>query len=240
MHIPVMLQETVDCLAVRPGGVYLDATLGEAGHAVEILRRAAPGGRLLGIDRDPVAIARASARLQEAAPGAAVCVQGNHADLGVLADEHGFPALDGVVIDTGVSSGQLDEAERGFSFTHDGPLDMRMDPDAALTAAQIVNNWPAEEIRRILWDFGEERYAGAISRAIVARRGAGTFQTTADLAATIAAAMPAAAQTTAQATAQVTILEPLSLVNTADMNFGRISNVSAGGTVGRPCRSARR
>ena len=163
MHIPVMLQETVDCLAVRPGGVYLDATLGEAGHAVEILRRAAPGGRLLGIDRDPAAIARASARLQEAAPGAAVCVQGNHADLGQLADAHGFHALDGVVIDTGVSSFQLDSAERGFSFMQDGPLDMRMDQRQELTAATIINRYSVDELIELFRRLGEEPQARRIA-----------------------------------------------------------------------------
>lgn len=189
MHIPVMLQETVDCLAVRPGGVYLDATLGEAGHAVEILRRAAPGGRLLGIDRDPVAIARASARLQEAAPGAAVCVQGNHADLGVLADEHGFPALDGVVIDTGVSSGQLDEAERGFSFMRDGPLDMRMDPTRGETAAEVLARLDAEGLAECFRTLGEEPGAMRIARAIVRERERRPITTTLHLAEVVTRAL---------------------------------------------------
>jgi 16S rRNA (cytosine1402-N4)-methyltransferase len=182
MHVPVMLQETVDCLAVRPGGVYLDATLGEAGHAVEILRRAAPGGRLLGIDRDPAAIDRASARLREAAPGCAVCVQGNHADLGTLADAHGFSGLDGVVIDTGVSSWQLDEAARGFSFQQDGALDMRMDPTRGETAAELLARLDAVGLATCFRTLGEEPQAMRVARAIIRERERAPIMTTLHLA----------------------------------------------------------
>jgi 16S rRNA (cytosine1402-N4)-methyltransferase len=184
-----MLQETVDCLAVRPGGVYLDATLGEAGHAVEILRRAAPGGRLLGIDRDPAAIDRASARLREAVPGCAVCVQGNHADLGTLADAHGFSGLDGVVIDTGVSSWQLDEAARGFSFQQDGALDMRMDPTRGETAAELLARLDAVGLATCFRTLGEEPQAMRVARAIVRERERAPIITTLHLAEVVSRAI---------------------------------------------------
>ena len=169
MHVPVMLQETVDCLAVRPGGVYLDGTLGEAGHAAAILTRAGPGGRLLGIDRDPAALARAAARLQ-AVPGRAVCAHGNHADLGAIADARGFAVLDGVVLDTGVSSGQLDAAERGFSFQQDGALDMRMDPTRGETAAGLLARLEAAELAALFRTLGEEPQALRVAKAIVRER----------------------------------------------------------------------
>ncbi len=182
MHVPVMLQETVDCLAVRPGGAYLDATLGEGGHAAEILKRAAPGGRLLGIDRDPAAVECAAARLQAAAPGRAVCVHGNHADLGTLADAAGFDSLDGVVIDTGVSSGQLDTAERGFSFQHDGALDMRMDPTRGETAAVLLARLDAVELAELFRTLGEEPQALRAAKAIVRERERAPIATTLRLA----------------------------------------------------------
>lgn len=198
-HLPVLAAETIACLNIRPDGCYVDCTVGGGGHAALILDRLAAHGLLIGLDRDTEALAAAEQKLSHKAFSAQYqLIQGNFGDLGALLDRLQRPAVDGILADLGVSSWQLDNPQRGFSYHRDGPLDMRMDPDAALTAAQIVNNWPAEEIRRILWDFGEERYAGAISRAIVARRGAGTFQTTADLAATIAAAMPAAARREAQ------------------------------------------
>ena len=188
MHVPVMLQETVGSLAVRPAGAYLDATLGGGGHAAEILRRAGGTGRLLGIDRDPAALRRAEAALQSI-PGTVVAVQGNHGDLGAIADARGFGALDGVLIDTGVSSQQLDEAERGFSFNQDGPLDMRMDPTGGETAADLIARLDGEGLARLFRALGEEPQAGRIARAIVRARDKAPILSTARLAEIVTAAV---------------------------------------------------
>ena len=138
MHIPVMLKETIDRLAVKPDGVYLDCTLGDGGHSAEILRRGGRNCRLLGMDRDSDALMRAMGRLKNF-PAVVAYAHSNHAHVGEKCDELGFERLDGAVIDTGVSSEQLDEACRGFSFMREGPLDMRMDRSAALTAYDVVN-----------------------------------------------------------------------------------------------------
>jgi 16S rRNA (cytosine1402-N4)-methyltransferase len=188
MHVSVMLEETVDCLAVRPGGSYLDATLGRAGHAAEILRRAGPAGRLLGIDRDPAALERAAVCLREL-PGTAVCVHGNHGDLGSLADANGFSELDGVLIDTGVSSDQLDGAERGFSFQQDGPLDMRMDPTCGETAAELLGRLEFAPLAELFRTLGEEPQAGRIAKAIVRERDRAPVATTARLAEVVSRAV---------------------------------------------------
>ena len=188
MHAPVMLQETVDRLAVHPGGSYADATLGGGGHAAEILRRAGASGRLLGIDRDSEALRRAEARLSEL-PGTVVCVHGNHGDFGALADAHGFSELDGVLIDTGVSSDQIDTAARGFSFQQDGPLDMRMDPTRGDTAAELVARLDAVQLAEMFRTLGEETQARKIAAAIVRARGAAPIRTTAQLAEIVSRAL---------------------------------------------------
>ncbi len=176
-----MLQETIDSLDVQPGGTYLDATLGGGGHAAEIMRRAGPDVRLLGIDRDAEAITRATKYLSQF-PGSVTYAQGNHADLGQLADAHGFHALDGVVIDTGVSSFQLDSAERGFSFMQDGPLDMRMDQRQELTAATIINRYSVDELIELFRRLGEEPQARRIATAIARAREDEAITTTGQLA----------------------------------------------------------
>ena len=181
MHLPVMLEETLERLDVRPGGAYVDATLGGGGHSAEILRRAGPEGRLLGIDRDEAALARAARRL-EPLPGAKVFVHGNHGDLGRIADANGFDAVDGVLIDTGVSSDQLDTAERGFSFRNDGPLDMRMDPSRGETAADLVARLDVAELAAIFRTYGEEPRAGHVARAIAKARDLAPIETTGQLA----------------------------------------------------------
>ncbi len=168
-------------LDVRPGGVYVDATLGGGGHSAEILRRAGPDCRLLGIDRDEAALERASRRL-ESLPGTKVFVHGNHGDLGRIADENGFDAVDGVLIDTGVSSDQLDTAERGFSFRNDGPLDMRMDPGCGETAADLVARLDAAGLADIFRRYGEEPRAGHVARAVVKARDLAPITTTGQLA----------------------------------------------------------
>lgn len=186
VHQAVLLAAVLDALQVRPGGTYLDCTVGGGGHAAALLAGAAPGGRLLGLDRDPSALARAGAALASH-PGRAVLAHGSFADLAELATAHGFSAFDGILLDLGISSDQLATAERGFSFQHDGPLDMRLDPEAPLSAAELVNDLSVTELADILYELGEERHARRIARAIVAAR---PVTTTVQLAAVVAAAMP--------------------------------------------------
>jgi 16S rRNA (cytosine1402-N4)-methyltransferase len=174
----VLLHEVVQYLAVRRGGVYVDCTLGEGGHALAILRAAMPGGKLLGIDLDPIAREHALRRL---APyeGAFVLAGGNYSRIRELAVSLGYGAPDGILMDLGLSSLQLEASGRGFSFRRDEPLDMRFDPEAPLTAAQIVNTFSSEELAGLLFRYGEEPRARTIARAIVERR---PLRTTADLA----------------------------------------------------------
>lgn len=186
-HLPVLLNECLDALDVKPDGAYLDCTLGGGGHSSEILKRL-DGGRLIGIDRDAEAIAAATARLAGLNPRAEfVAVRGNFHDAKALLAERGIGALDGVLIDLGVSSHQLDARERGFSYHDDAPLDMRMDANQPLTAREIVNGWSEDELTRILRDYGEENWARQIARVICDRR---PIETTAQLVAVIDAAIP--------------------------------------------------
>jgi 16S rRNA (cytosine1402-N4)-methyltransferase len=168
-HVPVMLRETVDLLAPSSGATLVDATLGLGGHAESLLEIVGPEGRLIGIDRDGRALDLARRRLARFGD-TFVPIRGNHTDLLRLLREASAFAVDGVLFDLGVSSLQLDEPERGFSFRADGPLDMRMDPDSGRTAAEVVATASEEELRRILWNYGEERRARAIARAIVEER----------------------------------------------------------------------
>ncbi len=187
MHRPVMLREVLEWTAVRPGGRYIDATLGGGGHAEAILEASAPDGRLLGLDADPDAIARCRGRLERFGGR----FDAAHSRFGRLADvavERGFGGADGVLMDLGVSSFQLDEPARGFSFRADGPLDMRMNPAEPVTAADLVNTLPEAELADLLWRFGEEPAARRIARRIVDRRSAAPFRGTADLADVVAAA----------------------------------------------------
>lgn len=188
MHKSVMLMETVDRLEVREGGAYIDATLGGGGHSAEILRRAGADARLLGIDRDGAAIERASARLADM-PGTKVYVRGNHGDLGAIADANGFGEVDGVVIDTGVSSDQLDTAERGFSFRADGPLDMRMDTRGGRTAADLVASLGEAEMASLFRRYGEEPQAMRVAKAVCREREKAPITTTAQLAEIVSKAL---------------------------------------------------
>ena len=164
-HIPVLLQETVDGLDVKRGGRYVDGTLGRAGHAREILKR---GGEVLGIDRDDAAISAVGEwKRGDAAGERLTVVKGEHGDLEKIANENGWTEVDGVLLDLGVSSPQLDEAGRGFSFLREGPLDMRMDRARDLTAATLVNGTDAEGLENIFRTWGEEPYARKIAKAIV-------------------------------------------------------------------------
>ncbi len=190
-HISVLLQECIDNLNIRPDGIYVDGTLGLGGHSREIARRLTTG-RLVAIDRDETAIARSKERL---APWAdRICfVHGNFRDLGKILDSLEIENADGMLFDLGVSSPQLDEGERGFSYMADAPLDMRMDRSDALTAFEIVNTWSESELARILRDYGEERYAPRIARKIAAVREKKSIDTTLELVDIIKSAMPAPA-----------------------------------------------
>ena len=190
-HTPVLLDACLDALSVRPDGIYIDGTLGRAGHASEIARRL-ESGRLIGIDRDPAALAASAQRLQPWRDRVTL-LHGSFADLDSLLDSVGVRAADGMLFDLGVSSPQLDDPSRGFSYLHDAPLDMRMDPASPLSASVVVNTWSADELRRILYEYGEERYAPAIARAIVRARTERPIRTTGELAGLIRAAMPSRA-----------------------------------------------
>ncbi len=190
-HKPVLLEECLEGLQIRPDGVYVDGTLGRAGHALEIVRRLT-AGRLIGIDRDQTAIDAARERLAGYMDRVTL-VHGNFQQLGEILRELNLPGADGMLFDLGVSSPQLDDAQRGFSYMHDAPLDMRMDRTAPLTARDVVNGWSYEELRRILYDYGEERYAPAVAAAICRRREERPIETTLELAELIRGAMPAKA-----------------------------------------------
>lgn len=188
-HEPVLLEEVLSLLVEDRDGLYLDATLGLGGHAEAVLRSLSGEGRLLGIDLDPEALSRSCERLEEFG-GRFRCVQGNFKDLARILQNEGFFPLAGALFDLGVSSLQLDKASRGFAFQREGPLDMRLDPANPLTAARIVNEWPAEQIELLLREFGEEREAPRIARWIVEARSKEPFETTGDLASLIEARVP--------------------------------------------------
>ena len=190
-HKPVLLKECMEALHIRPDGVYVDGTLGRAGHSAEIAQRLTTG-RLIGIDRDMAAIDAANVRL---APWVdrVTLVHSNFSELGGVLLQADAAGADGMLFDLGVSSPQLDDASRGFSYMRDAPLDMRMDASAALTAREVVNAWSEGELRRILYEYGEERYAPVIARAIVRARATRPVETTLELVEIIKSAMPPAA-----------------------------------------------
>lgn len=183
-HEPVLLQAVVEALQPWGDPRFIDATVGEGGHAAALLASSTPHGRLLGLDVDPLAVVRAAWRLRIF--GRRVTVRkANFAALAAVAEETGFVGVDGILFDLGISSLQLAVAARGFSFQQEGPLDMRFDPDEPLTAATIVNTWSARDVAALLWEYGEERLAQPIARAIVARRQQQPLQTTTELAALV-------------------------------------------------------
>lgn len=190
-HISVLLNECIENLNIKPDGIYVDGTLGLGGHSEQILKRL-KSGRLIGIDRDESAIKRTGERLKSYADKMTL-VHGNFCDVSDILDELGIDSVDGMLFDLGVSSPQLDESERGFSYMNDAPLDMRMDNTGALTAWNVVNEWPETEIIRILRDYGEERYARRISQRIAEKRENKPIDTTLELVDIIRSAMPAAA-----------------------------------------------
>lgn len=190
-HQPVLLEECIQALCIRPDGIYVDGTLGRAGHSLEIAKRLTTG-RLICIDRDMAAIDAAKVRLAPYLDHVTL-VHSNFSSLADVLRQAGVEGADGMLFDLGVSSPQLDDASRGFSYMHDAPLDMRMDRDAALTAYEVVNTWSGDELRRILYEYGEERYAPAIARAIVRAREEKPVETTLELVDIIKGAMPPAA-----------------------------------------------
>jgi 16S rRNA (cytosine1402-N4)-methyltransferase len=177
-HVPVLLREVVEAMAVRPGGRYVDCTLGAGGHAEAILTASSPDGELLGIDLDPEALATARERLAAFAPRATF-VEGSFSEVGDLCRDRGFATVDGVLFDLGLSSLQLEDESRGFSFQREGPLDMRFSPRQELTAAEIVNTYREEALADLLWRYGEERESRRIARRLVEER---PFRTTTQLA----------------------------------------------------------
>lgn len=191
VHKSVLLHESVDALQIKPDGVYVDGTLGGGGHSEQIAMRLR-GGKLICIDQDERAIERASRRLETYMDRITI-VHGNFRELGMILDRLQVQRVDGMLFDLGVSSPQLDETERGFSYMHDAPLDMRMDETQSFTAREVINGWPEERLRRILFEYGEERYASRIASAIVRRREERPIETTTELSDLIRSAMPAAA-----------------------------------------------
>ncbi len=192
-HVPVLLEEVVRFLQPRSGGYYIDGTLGEGGHTEAILERSAPGGVVLGIDLDPQALASVGERLSSyVRSGRLLLAQGNFADIGRIAAERSFGPVQGIVLDLGFSSRQMDDPRRGFSFSADGPLDMRFDPAQPLSAADIVNQAGEQELTDLFRRFGEERFARPIARRIVRERAQAPIISTARLAEITTAAIAAA------------------------------------------------
>lgn len=195
-HRSVLLNETVNSLNVKPGGIYVDATLGGGGHSYEICKRLMHQGRLIGIDQDADAIAAASDRLSEFQDIVTI-VRSNYENIETILREQNADLVDGIMLDLGVSSYQLDDAARGFTYRDEkAPLDMRMDVRQELTAAEIVNTWPEEQIKKILWDYGEERFAGNIARNICKTRAERPLTTAGDLLAILRSSIPAKSQQT--------------------------------------------
>ena len=190
-HVSVLLQECIDGLNIKPDGIYVDGTLGGAGHSSQIAKRLTTG-RLIGIDRDPVALAAAGKRL-EPYMDRVTLVHSNFCQMDQVLRDLGIEGVDGILMDLGVSSPQLDDGERGFSYMVDAPLDMRMNNEDALSAQIVVNTWSQEELKRILYTYGEERYAPQIAAAICRRREQQPITTTLELVDIIRSAMPPAA-----------------------------------------------
>ena len=190
IHEPVLLKEVLTWITPRDGGVYCDGTLGGGGHSAAILREAGAGASLYGIDRDETAIRAASERLKEFTGFHAI--HGNFHDAKALLEEAGAPALDGALLDLGVSSPQLDQAERGFSFHEDAPLDMRMDRSQGMTAAELLNTASEQQLTEIIRDYGEEKWAARIAKIICEHRAEKPMETTFDLVHAVDAAIPKA------------------------------------------------
>lgn len=192
-HVSVLLHECIEALQIKPNGIYVDCTTGGGGHSLEIAKRLTDGGRLIAIDRDEDALRAAGKRLADFADRVTF-VHSNYAMLQSVLADLGIPGVDGVLADLGVSSYQLDTAERGFSYMQDAPLDMRMDREQPLRAYDVVNTYSEEELRRILYDFGEEKFARNIAANIVKKRSERPIETTLELAELVKASMPKTAR----------------------------------------------
>lgn len=190
-HVSVLLEECIDGLNIKPDGIYVDGTLGGAGHSSRIAAKLTTG-RLIGIDRDPVALKAAGERLAPFGDRVTL-VHSNFCEIADVLDDLGIGGVDGILLDLGVSSPQLDDGARGFSYVADAPLDMRMDNGDSLSADTVVNTWSYEELKRILYEYGEERYAPAIASAICRRRESAPIGSTLELVDVIRSAMPPAA-----------------------------------------------
>ena len=190
-HVSVLLDECLDGLAIKPDGIYVDGTLGGAGHSSQIVKRLTTG-RLIGIDRDPVALCAAGERLAPFADRVTL-VHSNFCQIAQVLKDLDISGVDGILLDLGVSSPQLDDGSRGFSYMVDAPLDMRMNGEDVMSAYDVVNTWSQEELKRILYDYGEERYAPQIAGAICRRREQKPIETTLELVDVIRSTMPAAA-----------------------------------------------
>ena len=190
-HVSVLLEECIEGLDIKPDGIYVDGTLGGAGHSSRIAAELSTG-RLIGIDRDPVALKAAGKRLEPWADRVTL-VHSNFCEIASVLDDLGIEAVDGILLDLGVSSPQLDDGQRGFSYMADAPLDMRMNNEDVLTADTVVNTWSYEDLKRILYDYGEERYAPQIASHICRRRETAPIRTTLELVDVIRSAMPPAA-----------------------------------------------
>ncbi|MCD8013615.1 MAG: 16S rRNA (cytosine(1402)-N(4))-methyltransferase RsmH [Lachnospiraceae bacterium] len=188
-HKSVLLSESIEELRIKPDGVYVDGTLGGGGHSLEICKRLTRGGRLIGIDQDADAIAAATRRLEEFRDRVTI-VRGNYRDMRAIIRELGVSSVDGVILDLGVSSYQLDTVERGFTYREDAPLDMRMDQRQTLTAMDVVNEYSEMELYRVIRDYGEEKFAKNIARHIVIARSEKKLETTGELIHVIKAAIP--------------------------------------------------
>lgn len=191
-HRPVLLKECIQGLAIKPEGCYVDGTLGRGGHSLEIAKQLSGSGRLIAIDRDQEALSAAQIRLAGVLDRVTL-IHGNFRDLKEILEQIQVPAVDGILLDLGVSSPQLDDPERGFSYQKDAPLDMRMDQSQRLTAAMVVNEWTETQLREVLRTYGEERYASTIAAAIVRRRAEQPIETTLQLVDVIRGGMPMAA-----------------------------------------------
>lgn len=190
-HVSVLLEECIEGLNIKPDGIYVDGTLGGAGHSSRIAAKLTLG-TLIGIDRDEVALAAAGERLAPFGDRVRL-VHSNFCEIASVLDEQNIPGVDGILLDLGVSSPQLDDGSRGFSYMADAPLDMRMDHSDALNADTVVNTWPYEELKRILYEYGEERFAPQIASAICKRRESAPIRSTLELVDVIRSAMPASA-----------------------------------------------
>lgn len=190
-HVSVLLEECIEGLDIKPDGIYVDGTLGGAGHSSRIAAKLTTG-RLIGIDRDEAALHAAGERLSPWKDRVTL-VHSNFCEMAKVLDDLGIEGVDGILLDLGVSSPQLDDGSRGFSYMADAPLDMRMDHSDSLTADTVVNTWPYEELRRILYEYGEERYAPQIASAICRKRETAPIRTTLELVDVIRSAMPPAA-----------------------------------------------